>query len=611
MMRRLMVLVMAAGAAVVAVVMLAGSSASALTSYVVTTDADSGPGSLRAALDLADSDGDDSIITFGPAVDAVTALSQLTYAPDESPSYDLTILGGGVTIDRPLELDTVGDVTIRNMTVDLTTPGTGIDIEIYDGPAAVVLDRVTVTGATGEGVFIGQDDGAQPLTVSILYSAFTGNGSDGVEVYADQNGSVDVTVRSSTFVGNGTFGLEVAQENDPGGAISEVTILDSSFTGNGEDGAHLYNYWSTLDVDITGSHFDSNGTGGEGDGLLARNESGGVTLAVSGSTFDGNSDDGLRLGVGDVDESRDTSITVRSSQMVGNDDEGAEIDFEGWDGEEFTLSFTDVRVADNGETGLEVDVDDEIGAATVTLTRVEVIGNNASGSEDGGVDIDFDETDGATTSVSVRQSTFLGNGEDGLSINQDYDDITVDVSTSVFRNNGDDGLEVENDEDDIYLTVTASQFANNGDDGLYIDNDYRDTMATLTASQFSGNGDDGADLYSEYDGSFDVSVRLSKFEDNGEDGLDVESYGDDGCGDVDMRVVFSQATGNVESGFQLDACDEASGFFLVVTATGNGGPGVEIEGSSGLVWLLFSDLLGNSGGKFTADPGVTVLAIGS
>ncbi|MEQ8717564.1 MAG: right-handed parallel beta-helix repeat-containing protein [Acidimicrobiales bacterium] len=611
-MRRLAALLLGAAAVVVAVLFLAGSSASALTSYVVTTDADSGPGSLRAALDLADDDADDSVITFADGVDVIELGDGLEF---EEAGYSLTILGGGVTITDVddssccvalLWINDASAVTLRNITFD-DGPNDGLYISDPTSDFTLLLDGFTASNNESNGLALNQDDDDYALDVTIKNSSFTGNGDDGASLVQYYDEPMSVYVVNSTFSGNGDDGLDAAHEG-----VADffddftVTLRNSVFTGNGSEGAYLYRDEDYLiDAIVDGSHFDGNGlVDSDAAGLWAYAEYGGVDMAVTGSTFDDNPW-GLYIEAGDDEEtSEDTVVSISGSQANGNVEDGFTVEYYGEDDETVSVTVTNSEAKGNGDDGLDFYAEYYVDDMTL-----DVAGFDASGNGDSGIEMDNDTEDGESY-VTITGSQLVGN-EWGAWINQDYAMLEVTVTGSNFASNGDDGLEVENDEGEILLTVVASRFVNNGDDGLYVDNEDEPTTATLTASQFSGNGDDGADFFSDYDGgSFDVTARLSKFEDNGEDGLDVEA---EDCDDVEMRVLFSQANGNTESGFQLDACEfeEATGFFLVATATGNGGPGVEISGGSGLVWLLFSDLLGNSGGKFTADPGVTVLPIGS
>ncbi len=64
------------------------------------------------------------------------------------------------------------------------------------------------------------------------------------------------------------------------------------------------------------------------------------------------------------------------------------------------------------------------------------------------------------------------------------------VSNSTFRGNGDDGLSVTGLDADASVTVELSRFRNNGSDGLEV----RNASAVVTGSTFLGNNEDGVDL---------------------------------------------------------------------------------------------------------------------
>jgi len=218
---------------------------------IVTTGADSGPGSLRQAIAGA---GSGATITFAPEVTTVTLTSdQLTIATD------LTIDGGtGVTIARsPAE----------------NTPTFRI-FAISEG--TVTFDSLTLRNGTtlesGGGIFIAGS------TLTLRDSTFTGNAAaingGGITNASDST----LIISSSTFTDNTT--------SSSGGAIANLgtlTIANSTFTGNAAtfDGGALANVGT---VQLTNSTFTGNTADNYGGAITPL----GGTLTIVNSTLSGN-----------------------------------------------------------------------------------------------------------------------------------------------------------------------------------------------------------------------------------------------------------------------------------------------------------------------------------
>lgn len=74
-------------------------AAAALQTITVTTNADSGPGSLRAAMEAATFAGDDVTIVIPPDVGDITLTTGEVDA--ETHFHDLTVIGSGETMAEP------------------------------------------------------------------------------------------------------------------------------------------------------------------------------------------------------------------------------------------------------------------------------------------------------------------------------------------------------------------------------------------------------------------------------------------------------------------------------------------------------------------------------
>jgi len=214
---------------------------------IVTTGADSGPGSLRQA--IADAGSGDTI-TFAPEVTTVTVTSdQLMIATD------LTIDGGtGVIIARsPAE----------------NTPTFRI-FQITEG--AVTFDSLTlrngqvIDDSSGGGI-------ANAGTLTVINSTITGNTT------ASYGGGIDnfnstLTMINSTITGNTAGTLSGGIDNSYG----TLTVINSTITGNtaGTLSGGIDNFYGTLTV-INSTITDNATTSGAGGGIV--NDTALLTLA--------------------------------------------------------------------------------------------------------------------------------------------------------------------------------------------------------------------------------------------------------------------------------------------------------------------------------------------
>jgi predicted outer membrane repeat protein len=224
---------------------LLGSAAPAGAGFIgppleleVTTGADTGPGSWRAAIEAANAADAVSEVTvrFDPGL-TVELTGDVTYTGD----VNLFVFGRGSTIDgngvaRPLGAPNapyleVDEVTFRDGQHE--DEGGAVDVPVGSFASYASTFVGNTAGGDGGAVHIGGSGG--PLTAAtVARSTFQDNtsGGDGGAIATVENG---LNIDDSTFAGNGS--------PDDGGAISsvggEVQVDDSALTGNssGEGGA--------------------------------------------------------------------------------------------------------------------------------------------------------------------------------------------------------------------------------------------------------------------------------------------------------------------------------------------------------------------------------------
>ena len=273
--------VLSLGAALVGPVAPAGAA-----NFTVTTNADSGDGSLRDAVDDANGAAGADTITFAPGVGTIALTSGEIGITDE-----LTITGpatiSGEDDSRIFSISDADEVTLSGLT-------------LRDGNAAA-----------GGAVFSSNT----VLTVA------------------------QTSITSSDATDGGGGGLFVEDS-------SPVTIIDSTISGNTAtgDGGGVYLHLDDEELVISGSTFDGNDAGGYGGGLSAVHI---YDVSIDTTTISGNTADG-RGGGADI-RAEGGSLEITSSTVSGNtaaDGGGGGIRVYGFD----YIDIAHTTIADNGAT---------------------------------------------------------------------------------------------------------------------------------------------------------------------------------------------------------------------------------------------------------------------
>jgi hypothetical protein len=326
---------------IAAVVGFLAAPATAATAFVSNT-ADAGAGSLRAAVEAANSDPAITSIRFRGDLGTIELESNVTYTGTQT----LTIDGRGTNLasaaPQTFDLFTAeggGDLTLRNLA-------------FQGGDNAIV---VAVAGLAEEPISVSLFD----VTVvdNLRFGLLIDEGGPGEELLA---ASVNLVVVASRFVGNGLLenvdedegDVDAVRVNERGNGGITATVLNSKFVNNGADGFEL-DEEGPGDVTMTAlnSTFDDNGLTREGgdDGLdIDESEDGGIWLKVIGSSFNRSTDDGIGLdesGEGDLD------ISLARVEASANVDSGISADEA--DGGDFEAEFVRVTADQNEDKGAD------------------------------------------------------------------------------------------------------------------------------------------------------------------------------------------------------------------------------------------------------------------
>lgn len=375
----------------------------------VTSDADGGEGSFRAAIEAANADPSITAIRFAPGVGTIALASSVTYEGAQALSID----GLGAVIDASGVLDDGivanggGSLSLENLTVS-NAPEDGVFVDVpalASGTIAVELRNVTISGNHEFGLHIDdQTNGsAASIVLNVVLSRIEGNGfppgatdKDGIRVDEGGPGDIESLIDRSTFTGNAADGIEYDEKGD--GDV-HVIARNSHFDLNGTQPQDPTDLEDGFDIDEAGL--------------------GSVYAEFLNVTANDNDDGGIDL---DEEGPGDIVIWMNQVQALNNVDdnikasEDADVEEtpeagDGSGGIRFQL--LNVVSTGSGDNGIQFE---EFGVGDVNGRLVRTI---SSYNADDGVNIDQqDEGDGL---VRVQASTFEGNADKDVNI----DGVTV------------------------------------------------------------------------------------------------------------------------------------------------------------------------------------------
>jgi hypothetical protein len=364
----------------------------------VTSNADSGPGTLREAL----ASGANRII-IAPAVGNIAIDSTLVYngtAPLKLVGQGQTIVANPVSDDFTLlEIAEGANLTLRRLNFDggggfefgNAGDGKGIYVQVPTARTGIVhvdIADVQVRGVANHGIHVsdctlGDDCGSggggggdgSPASIVFTGSRVTvddaGNGkfdADGIRIDERADGGIVFNINGGRFVNVGADGVELDEGND-GDVI--IDVRSAIFADNGgyclpapldlaepcveDDDGDL-----VLDLD-DGFDIDEAGPGS----LLGR---------VDFSLVSDNLDEGLDF---DVEGPGGADIQVRRVVATGNGDEGVKLSAAEGDGA--VVDLFGLTVTGNGNDGIEIEAEDGDGTVFVTFANGVSVGNESDG----------------------------------------------------------------------------------------------------------------------------------------------------------------------------------------------------------------------------------------
>lgn len=364
---------------------------------LVTTTADAGPGSLRAAIEEANAQTSVGVVRFASGLGPIALTSPVVYTGRQA----LTLDGRNAVIQGPacdgcsgLVANGGADLTFQRLTVRQAA-GNGITVIVpadATGEVTVRLREVTVAGNGLHGILI---DDQQPADAE-LPGGF------------DSEAGVGLIVEESTIERNGFQGasdFDGIRVNEGGLGSIEARIHGSRIVENGADGVELDERGAgDVALDLRHSHLDRNGPRDPedlDDGLdIDEAGAGDIRATLVGVTAHGNFDEGLDLNEGGLGN---LSATFTQVDASGNIDEG--IAFEELDDGRIDVAFHQVTASNTADAdGIQFE---EFGPGDLMARVVHSVAN-----DNDGAGIKAEQNDGGMGLLHLQRVTLDGN-EDG------------------------------------------------------------------------------------------------------------------------------------------------------------------------------------------------------
>lgn len=344
------------------------------------------------------------------------------------------------------------------------------------------FDSVSLSNATMAGVGISITNPANQTMAFSLTNSTVNNFSTGLNILANNTGSVlSTNIGNSTFSGNAT-GLNLAANS----GMATINATSSMFNNNTVNGLNVATNSGTLIINPTGSTFNGNAVNGLN--VTTNNPNSFLTINANNSNFNNNTSAGLNF----VTNNGTTVINATNGSTFNSNNIGLN----------FTNNFgtatinTTGATFDNNVTGLNVSTNNA-GSPLFAITTVNShFDNNTS------TGLNFSTNSGTTAQINTTGSTFNGNGTgltSGTGLNVSTNDVgstfTITTDSSSFDNNILTGLSFLNNSGTANINLTNnSTFNTNGTmgasvgTGLNFANNFGSATINAANSTFNANG---------------------------------------------------------------------------------------------------------------------------
>ena len=383
------------------IAMVTVAAESSETVYVVNSK-DSGPGSFRSAILLANGDPTIGRVQFLDKVSTIFLREKVEFAG----AQDLSIIGNGATLDAskaggdPAFVASgggnlaVSSLKVRNslaegIVVQVPPSATGtirvslLNVDIMNNEGHGVLVNDQKDPSTTDGVQPDPDGSAATVDVSVINCRFIHNGHsvsdrDGLRVNEGGDGDLIITVKHTLAEDNGADGIEV---DERGAGDVRVEMLATRLIANGP-----------LDPADLDDGFD-----------IDEYNDGSILGTIVLTLANHNHEEGFDF---NENNAGDLRVDMQLVQAIGNGEEGIDLEEDddfGGGGDLVTVMSNIVTVGNgNGADGALKIREKEAGNLDVTLTNILSVNNFGSG-------IFARESQGGSSVVTILRALVSGN----------------------------------------------------------------------------------------------------------------------------------------------------------------------------------------------------------
>lgn len=581
-----------------------------LNTFVVTTTADAGAGSLRQAITDANNLAGSDTIEFnltggGPYVIQVTSqlptiTDEVRIRGDQEDEYSGTpiiVIDGSLTTgDAGLVFETGSDDSVVRAVVINNFDDEGIFIDA-DITGVTIRDSYIGTDATGT---LDQGNGGVGIEVrgssaSIEDNVISGNASHGIVITGTAATDIVVTgnyvgtnAAGTSAIANGGIGIYVksgASSNTIGGTTASDRNIVS---GNINDGVRLDGAGTSSNV-VAGNY---------------------IGVDVNGTADLGNGDDGVQILGGATNNTIGGTTSAERNVISGNDDDGVEISGTGTNGNVVLGNYIGLDANGSSAIGNANDgVLVELGASqntiggTTTGSRNVISGDGQDGIRITGTGTSSNFVQGNYIGTNAAGTAAVGNTRDGVKIEAGATDNTVGGDSAAARN------VISGNRHGVHLTGSGTD--DNIVRGNYIGTDVSGTgnlgnlesgvyISQSAAGNAIGGTDDGEGNLIAF--SSDIGVRLTTTAGAGNSILRNSIHSNTGLGiDLEPDGATSNDSGDADIG-----PNSLQNYPVLTSAFTDGSSRVAIAGTlnSTALTTFRLEFFSNSGG---GDEGETYL----
>ena len=487
-----------------------------LTDFPVTNTLDSGPGSLRAAIESAN-------LNFGP--DSISFNIAPGGAQEIAPANGLPIVTEAITIDGTTQPGFAGTPLI---TLNGANVVTASGLRLSGGNSTV--RGLRITGFLSNGIAIDTAGGNVIRGNELIRNAL-----DGLNIGTSNNTVGGVTAADrNVLADNGRDGVRVATTGGSNNIRGNFVGLSAAGTAlpNSQSGVMLFGPGNTVagnvisanlqhGVSISGASAGGNiiqanfigtnpaGTAAIGNGQTGVSGTGGVRILSAANTIVGGATAAERnvisgnFAEGVLIEGLGSNGTTVQGNFIGTNASGAAAVANGNDGIQIKAgahSVTGNVLSGNGDDGIEI----QSASSGSNVVQGNLIGTNAAGTAalpngSDGVEIQGSSNNQIGGTTTGERNVIAANTSDGIEI---LADVSGGSTGNQIRGNqiglGDGGQVLGNTRNGINLdaasatTVSGNTIANNGLAGVFVNDPA--TGNTVRQNSIFSNGGLGIDL---------------------------------------------------------------------------------------------------------------------